>query len=170
MNASSRRSSASRSVLAPRDVKIAALRSCEAMRTEEPVGKRGSRFTHTVDTPSISRRCQSLGARINAELGEQRNIHPEARHRHSHIDRAAAGMGRDLYGFRLCGLPPTTGTEEIRFSMVMRSMRPLSIMAMVSTIALPIVRTLIFAAFHIGCDRHPDINVCGVLAIDLSTD
>jgi hypothetical protein len=65
---------------------------------------------------------------------------------HLPTGKVAAGqraiMGRDHYGLR-----PSSNNrnEESAFSMIMRSMRPLSILAMVSTIALPIVRTLIFA-------------------------
>ena len=81
-----------------------------------------------------------LGALILAELDQRRHVETEARHGHGGIDRSAADVGGDLDAPPSCDPPPAAGRSCPRSSCVMRSMRSLAMMAIVSIMAPPTVR------------------------------
>ena len=143
------RSLTSSNVFAPRKVKIAALRSCDEMRTEAPVGARPSRIVHWLDTRSRARRAKIASARASVP---------------SFASSATSIPRRAIVTAALTAPPPgwveTSSASVLRpsssskkelsaFSMVMRSIRTLSMIAIVSIMAPPTVRIFI----HVLCKK-----------------
>ena len=127
-------------MLAPRNVNTAALRSCEDTMTEAPVGARPSRTAQRVEMPSDSSRASTVSARASLP---------------SFTSALTSSPSRDMPTAELTAPPPvwvetsaasvllpsfSSRKEESALSMLMRSMRSLAMIAIVSMVAPPTVR------------------------------
>ncbi len=169
-NASSRRSPLSSSVLAPRNVKMAALRSCDATMTDAPVGSRASRKAHRVETPSCISRARMVSARASWPSFTRVETSRPSRAIAIAALTAPPPQWVDMSCASVLRPSSSSRNELSAFSMLMRSMRSFSTTAIVSMVALPTVR-----AFMRFCScpkdqllagrRHPIISVGGLLSL-----